>query len=240
MSIKAAPKTTLAQLESSNGLVLHHLNDSRSQRILWLLEELDVPYEIKKYQRLPSRFAPPELRAVHPLGKSPIITDGDVTLAESGAIVEYIITKYGKGRARPPPSGYVDNLYYTHYAEGTLAPLLFWKPLLSLILGQSPLHIQPVAQTDCNDITTEFIDERIKANFAMIEQHMQKVSGGWFAGGDEPTSADYMMIFNMEFASLRSSSVPENIKKYVERVHAMPSYQRGIEKGGEYHFASKK
>ncbi|KAG9019088.1 hypothetical protein FRB95_005793, partial [Tulasnella sp. JGI-2019a] len=92
MSIEVAPQTTPSPSEPSTGLVLHHLNNSRSQRILWLLEELQVPYEIKKYQRLPSKLAPPELRAIHPLGHSPIITNGDVTLAESGAIVEYIIT----------------------------------------------------------------------------------------------------------------------------------------------------
>ncbi|KAG8887945.1 hypothetical protein FRB98_008703 [Tulasnella sp. 332] len=163
-------------------LVLHHLNDSRSQRILWLLEELQVPYQLKKYQRLPSQLAPPELKAIHPLGRSPVITDGDVTLAESGAIVEYIITKYGKSKAQPP---------------------------------------QPFARAVCNNIIAYVIDNRLKGNFAMIEQHMQKVSGGWFAGGDEPTSADYMMLFGMEAATSRLDNVPDIMKKYVERVHAM-------------------
>ncbi|KAG8997854.1 hypothetical protein FRB95_014408 [Tulasnella sp. JGI-2019a] len=236
MSIEA-PQMTLSEPEPSH-LVLHHLNDSRSQRILWLLEELQVPYEIKKYQRLPSKFAPPELRAIHPLGQSPVITDGDVTLAESGAIIEYIITKYGNGRAQPPQSGYVDNLYYTRYSDGTLVPLVTWKYILTLVPDQSPFFIRPIARAVCNGIISAIIDKQLKSNFAMIEKHMQKVSGGWFAGGDEPTSADYMLIFGMEMASSRSGSVPENIKKYVERVHAMPSYQRGIEKGGEYGYAS--
>ncbi|KAG9013371.1 hypothetical protein FRB94_002899 [Tulasnella sp. JGI-2019a] len=226
------------QLEALTGLVVHHLNDSRSQRIIWLLEELEVPYIIKKYQRLPSQLAPPELKAIHPLGKSPIITDGDLTLAESGAIVEYIIAKYGKGRAKPPESGYLDNLYYTHYAEGTLGPLLVWKYILTLSPNHSPISDQPVARTVCNNIISGMIDKQLETSFAMIDKHMQKVSGGWFAGGDEPTSADYMMIFGMEMASSRGS-VPENIKKYVDRVHAMPSYRRGLEKGGEYSYAPK-
>ncbi|KAG8997850.1 hypothetical protein FRB93_013919 [Tulasnella sp. JGI-2019a] len=252
------------QLEALTGLVVHHLNDSRSQRIIWLLEELEVPYIIKKYQRLPSQLAPPELKAIHPLGKSPIITDGDLTLAESGAIVEYIIAKYGKGRAKPPESGYLDNLYYTHYAEGTLGPLLVWKYILTLSPNHSPISDQPVARTVCNNIISGMIDKQLETSFAMVSQpsnrihphigegvdiwppprnhqidkHMQKVSGGWFAGGDEPTSADYMMIFGMEMASSRGS-VPENIKKYVDRVHAMPSYRRGLEKGGEYSYAPK-
>ncbi|KAG8881933.1 hypothetical protein FRB97_008891 [Tulasnella sp. 331] len=220
-------------------LVLHHLNDSRSQRILWLLEELQVPYQLKKYQRLPSQLAPPELKAIHPLGRSPVIKDGDVTLAESGAIVEYIITKYGKSKAQPPQSGWVDNLYYTHYAEGTLAPLMTWKYILTLVPDQSPFFIRPFARAVCNNIIAYVIDNRLKGNFAMIEQHMQKVSGGWFAGGDEPTSADYMMLFGMEAATSRLDNVPDIMKKYVERVHAMPSYQRALEKGGEYRFASK-
>ncbi|KAG9023822.1 hypothetical protein FRB95_012416 [Tulasnella sp. JGI-2019a] len=226
------------QLEALTGLVVHHLNDSRSQRIIWLLEELEVPYIIKKYQRLPSQLAPPELKAIHPLGKSPIITDGDLTLAESGAIVEYIIAKYGKGRAKPPESGYLDNLYYTHYAEGTLGPLLVWKYILTLSPNHSPISDQPVARTVCNNIISGMIDKQLETSFAMIDKHMQKVSGGWFAGDDEPTSADYMMIFGMEMASSRGS-VPENIKKYVDRVHAMPSYRRGLEKGGEYSYAPK-
>lgn len=99
-------------------ITVHHLNNSRSQRILWLLEELEIPYTIERYERLPSKQAPPALRKVHPLGKSPVITDGDVTVAESGAIVEYIIRNYGKGRAEPNEQNWLINTQWSHYAEG--------------------------------------------------------------------------------------------------------------------------
>lgn len=128
-------------MSSAPSIVVHHLRDSRGQRIIWLLEELEVPYEVKVYEHIPPRLAPPEMGKLHPLGKSPIITDGEITLAESGAVVEYLLTKYGKGKGMPSPEGWVDNLYCervclsggtsnsspsgkdTHYAEGTLMPL---------------------------------------------------------------------------------------------------------------------
>ncbi|EJU03396.1 thioredoxin-like protein [Dacryopinax primogenitus] len=135
----AVPDVTPAAAEvvpvaqEGSRLVLHHLNNSRSQRILWLLEELGVPYEIKSYHRLPSMQAPPELKAIHPLGKSPVMQDGDVNLAESGAIIEYLIKKYGKGRFDPGEDGWVDNLYYTHYAEGSLQPIIVMSLIFSIL-----------------------------------------------------------------------------------------------------------
>ncbi|KAG8863956.1 hypothetical protein FRC20_010414 [Serendipita sp. 405] len=126
----------------SNGIVLHHLENSRSQRVLWLLEELQVPYTIKHYKRLPTQLAPPELKKIHPLGKSPVITDGDLVIAESGAIVEYLIGKYGKGRFQPPEQGNVKNLYYTHYAEGTLQNLLSNWRIYGMIPERVPWPIR--------------------------------------------------------------------------------------------------
>jgi len=225
-----------AQVQDTS-LVLHHLNDSRSQRILWLLEELGLPYEIQKYERLPSKLAPKELKAIHPLGKSPVITDGDVTLAESGAIVEYLITKYGKGLGQPPDSGWVDNIYYTHYAEGTLMPLLSWKYILTMIPDRANILVRPLARSICNSIIAVLIDSQLAANFNMIDKHLQKCAGNWIAGGSEPTSADYMMLFGVEAMSSRSNDIPESIKTYVAKIHARPAYQRALEKGGKYSYA---
>ena len=116
-------------------IIVHHLNNSRSQRILWMLEELGVPYEVKRYEREPSMQAPASLRAVHPLGKSPVITDGDRPLAESGAILEYLVDTYGNGRFRPAPArrSSIHYTYFLHYAEGSLMPLLLMKLIFSRI-----------------------------------------------------------------------------------------------------------
>jgi hypothetical protein len=131
-------------------IVVHHLNNSRSQRILWLLEELGLEYEIKKYQRDPkTMLAPPELRAVHPLGKSPVITDGDAVVAESGAIIEYLVGKYGDGRLAPP-AGTPERLHYTyflHYAEGSAMPPLLLKLVFDRVeSGPAPFFVKPIAR----------------------------------------------------------------------------------------------
>ncbi|KAG8750585.1 hypothetical protein FRC12_012816, partial [Ceratobasidium sp. 428] len=151
-------------MTESQKIIVHHLNNSRSQRILWLLEELEVPYEIKRYERTEDMLAPKELRDVHPLGLSPVITDGEIVLAESGAIVgafpsswngndstkahlillEYLIGKYGAGRFNPPESGYVDNLYFTHYTEGTLMPLFVNRIIFTVAPQRAPFFIRPV------------------------------------------------------------------------------------------------
>ncbi|KAG8902131.1 hypothetical protein FRB99_004818, partial [Tulasnella sp. 403] len=148
-------------------VTVHYLNDSRAQRIIWLLEELEVPYEIKRYQRLPSGQAPPELARIHPLGRSPVITDGDTVLAESGAIVEYIITKYGKGKAQPPGPGWVDNLYYTHYPEGTLMPLVVWKLNLTSTVTNAPFHLRPIVKKVIGGLMDTLIDPPLQTNLNM-------------------------------------------------------------------------
>lgn len=223
---------------TSSEFVVHHLNDSRSQRILWLLEELGVPYTIKKYQRTPNLVAPEELKAVHPLGTAPVITDGAVTLAESGAIIEYIIRKYGDGKVRPPASGEVDDLYYTHYAEGSLMPLIVNRLILSILVDKSPFFIRPVVSLLVSQIASRGIDPRLKLHTKMIEEHIAESPTGWFAGGEGPTAADYMMIFALEALSKQSSELlGSHSKAYVERVHNRPAYQIAIEKGGEYAYA---
>ncbi|TBU23633.1 thioredoxin-like protein [Dichomitus squalens] len=218
-------------------LIVHHLNDSRSQRILWLLEELEVPYEIKKYQRTAERLAPPELKAVHPLGNAPVITDGDLTLAESGAIIEYIIKKYGNGRAQPPESGWLDDLYYTHYAEASLMPILVNKIIFKIIPERSPFLIRPLLRSVFNQVSALMLNPRLKTHVQMIEDHLAKTNG-WFAGGEVPTAADYMMIFPLEALDSQDKSVlGSKTIEYVKRAHERPAYKRALEKGGEYVYA---
>ncbi|RDX54670.1 thioredoxin-like protein [Polyporus arcularius HHB13444] len=218
-------------------LIVHHLNNSRSQRILWLLEELELPYEIKKYQRTAEMLAPPELTAVNPLGSAPVITDGALNLAESGAIVEYILQKYGKGRAQPPESGIIDNLYYTHYAEASLMPVLVNKLVFRIVPERAPFLLRPLLRGVFSMLTTRMVDPRLKLHATMIEEHLSRTDG-WFAGGPEPTSADYMMIFALEaWGSEKDNVLGPKTKEYVARVHARPAYQRALEKGGEYAYA---
>jgi len=215
------------------GIVVHHLETSRSQRILWLLEELEVPYTVKYYKRLPTKLAPPELKKVHPLGKSPIITDGDVTLAESGAIVAYLLTKYGNGKGQPPPEGVIDDLYYKHYAEGSLMPLLVWKNILSLAPDRAPFVVRPVARSICNSITSAMITPGLQASMDMVDNHLSKNPGKFFAGGATPTASDYMMFIPMEISKDRVEKEYIAVKAWVDMVHASPAYQRALEKGGD-------
>jgi glutathione S-transferase len=201
-------------------LKVHHLNNSRSQRILWLLEELGMPYEIVKYQRMsPLPMAPPELKQVHPLGKSPVITDGDKTIAESGAIVEYILDTYGKGRLRPAP-GTGDRLNYVelmHYAEGSaMMPLLL--ALYAGFLGDGAAPLQP------------YIDAQITNHLSYMEGLL---AGRDFFVGNGLTGADIQLLFVLEAAGERLAPYPA-LTAYRDRMHARPAYQRGIEKGGPY------
>ncbi|KAF9041197.1 thioredoxin-like protein [Panaeolus papilionaceus] len=219
-------------------LIVHHLNDSRSQRILWLLEELDVPYEIKTYQRTPEMQAPPELLKVNPLGKSPVITDGELNLAESGAIVEYLISKYGNGKIIVPESGLVDEVYYKHYAEGSLMPLLTQYLMFTIIPQKSPFFLRPILKFVFNKITQAMLLPQIKANFAMVESHLAKRSSMWIAGGSTPTAADFQMAFCLEAVVVEAPEfVGPKTKAYVEMVHKREAYQRASKKGGDYKYA---
>jgi len=230
---------------SEQKLIVHHLNDSRSQRVLWLFEELELPYEIKKYTRLPTHQAPKELFDVNPLGKAPVITDNGLNIAESGAIVEYVIEKYGNGKALVPEAGKLDNLYYTHYAEGTLMPLLVNKLIFSLVPGHAPFFIRPLVRLIFSQLDETLVVPQLKTNLAMIEAHLAKVKaatpdaatkGFFFAGGTEPTCADYMMQFPLE-AMVSRAPAGDLVKEYVTLNQARPAYKRGLEKGGEYSYA---
>ena len=215
-------------------LTVHHLNNSRSQRVLWLLEELGVPYELVKYERDPkTMLAPPELQKIHPLGKSPVVTDGDDTIAESGAIVEYIADQYGDGKLLPSRGSqeYLKARYYMHYAEGSLMPLL----LLRLIFGRvrsakMPFFAKPVAKKIAGQVETTFIDPNLERHVRFIDGELAKST--WFAG-EELTIADIQMIYPMEALAARYPNVPERIAAWVERAHVRPAYQRAEARGGK-------
>ena len=218
-------------------LTVHHLNNSRSQRVLWLLEELDVPYEIKRYQRDPkTMLAPPELRAVHPLGKSPVITDDGQTIAESGAIIEYLIGKYGHGRFAPAP-GTPERLRYTywlHYAEGSAMPPLLLK-LVALRIASAPMPFfaKPIARKIAGTLQSSFIDPQLKLHLGYINKELSAT--GWFVGNDF-SAADVQMSFALEAATARGGmegQIPA-VVDFLKRIHARPAYQRALERGGKY------
>ena len=222
-------------------ITVHHLNNSRSQRVLWLLEELGVPYEIKRYQRdSTTMLAPPELRAVHPLGKSPVITDncadGENTIAESGAIVEYIVERYGNGRL-VPPAGTPEKLRYTywlHFAEGSaMLPLVMKLIFGRLETAPMPFFIKPVAKGIASKVKAGFIEPNIMAQLDYMEAELKRTTR--FAG-NEFTAADIQMSFPVEAAAARGGldMTRPKLMGFLDRIHAMPSYKRAIEKGGPF------
>jgi len=214
-------------------LTVHHLENSRSHRILWLLEELDLPYEIRRYARDPkTSLAPPELLQVHPLGKSPVVTDGDLTLAESGAIVEYLVERHG-GKLAPAPrtAERRSYTYWLHFAEGSAMPPLVMKLVFNRIEhAPMPFFARPIARGIAQRVKREFIDP----NLARIVDHVEAALGatGWFAGPDF-TAADIQMSFPVEAAAARAGGKSRpNITAFLERIHARPAYRRAVERGG--------
>jgi len=216
-------------------LTVHHLNNSRSQRILWLLEELEVPYEIVKWERGPDDFAPKEMKDVHPLGLAPIIVDGEMTMAESGVIVEYLLRKHGKQRETLSESAQISDIYFTHYAEGSLMPILINKLICTIVPERAPLLLKPFLRSIFEAVSRRMVAPRLKTHLEYVETKLDEAHGEFFAGGGEPTSADFMMIFPLE---LCAKKFPENLgpkcKEYVQRIHERPAYKRSIEKGGKY------
>jgi glutathione S-transferase len=220
-------------------LVVHHLNNSRSQRVLWLLEELGVPYEVKRYERdAKTMLAPPSLLAIHPLGKSPVIVDDGVTVAESGAIIEYLVGKYGDGRLLPP-AGTAQRLRYTywlHYAEGSaMTPLLLKLVFDRVATNPAPWPVSAIARRIAATVTNAFIAPNLKRHFDYIEAELN--SNTWFAG-EEFTAADIQMSFPLEIAVPRaglSASRPKSIA-FLERIRARDAYKRALERGGRYDY----
>ena len=237
-------------------IVLHHLENSRSQRILWLLEELGVEYQVKRYERdKKTALAPPQLLAVHPLGKSPVITDGNIAVAESGAIVEYLVEKYGAGRL-VPAAGTPERMAYTywlHYAEGTLMPFM----VLALIMNRienapMPFFVKPIAKGIVKKVRDGYLDPNIQRNLDFIEATLARTT--WFTG-NELTAADILMSFPLEAAEARtnrkklstdrdelstghSKNYP-NIARFLERMRERPAYVAALKKGGPYQLMNR-
>ena len=218
-------------------ITIHHLENSRSQRVLWLLEELALPYEIKRYARDRQTLqAPAELKRVHPLGKSPVLTHKDVTVAESGAIVEYLLDTHGKGRLRPP-AGTAERrafTYWLHFAEGSAMPFL----LLSLVFDRVrnapvPFFVKPVVRGIAAKVTDGFVMPNVRAQRDFIESELQRQP--WFAGA-EFSAADVQMSYPMEAMAARigfGDKFPASTA-WLDRIHARPAYKAALKSGGPY------
>ena len=223
-------------------LTVHHLNNSRSQRVLWLLEELGLPYEIVHYQRdLKTMLAPASLRAVHPLGKSPVVTTDDgLTLAESGAIIEMVIERYGNGQLAPAP-GTAEALryrYWMHFAEGTaMSPLLLKLVFDKIERSKMPFFVKPVAKMISGKAKAAIIMPNIESHLNFMEAELGKSE--WFAG-NEFTGADIQMSFPVEASQARGglNATRPRLMAYLERIYARPAYRRALERGGPYDLLS--
>ena len=218
-------------------ITLHHLENSRSQRILWLLEELGLPYEVKRYARSPAtKLAPPELERVHPLGKSPVITDGDITVAESGAIIEYLLDTYGKGRLRPA-AGTAQRrqfTYWLHFAEGSAMPFLVMKLVFSKVRAAPvPFFVKPIVKGIADKVGKSFIEPNITRQLRHMEAELSQRP--WFAG-DEFSAADVQMSYCLEAAAVSGGlgSQHPSLSAWLARIHARPAYQRALQAGGPY------
>jgi glutathione S-transferase len=220
-------------------ITVHHLNNSRSQRVLWLLEELGVPYEVKRYERDPkTMLAPPALLAIHPLGKSPVIVDGTVTVAESGAVIEYLMDRYGAGRLIPA-AGTPERLGYTywlHYAEGSAMPPLLLKLVFDRVANApAPWPVSAIARRIAGTVQNSFIGPQLKRHLDYMEAEL--TAHPWFAG-NEFTAADVQMSFPLEAAKSRAglNASRPRLWDFLERIHAREAYKRALERGGPYSF----
>ena len=219
-------------------ITVHHLENSRSQRVLWLLEELEMPYEVKRYKRdRKTSLAPPDLLKVHPLGKSPVITDGAITVAETGAIVEYLVDKAG-GALRPEP-GSADQRrysYWTHFAEGSaMPPLVMALVFQKLRSAPMPFFARPIARAIADKVMQGFVQPNLDRNLAFMDSELS--DRGWFAGRSF-SAADVMMSFPVEAALSRSgrdaTARAPRLAEFLERIRKRPAWQRALERGGPY------
>jgi glutathione S-transferase len=218
-------------------ITVHHLEHSRSQRILWLLEELGLPYEVKRYPRdAKTSLAPPELRAVHPLGKSPVLSDGDIVVAESGAIIEYLVDKCG-GALKPPPGTPEQRrwTYWLHFAEGSAMPFMVMVLVFERIKrAKMPFFAKPIAKGIAAKVLSSFVMPNITRQFNHIEAELAQHR--WFAG-EEFSAADIQMCFVLEAAASRkalSAASHPRMVAFLQHCHARPAYQRALERGGPY------
>ena len=221
-------------------ITVHHLENSRSQRVLWLLEELELPYQIQQYQRDPkTSLAPPELKRVHPLGKSPVITDDGRVVAESGAIIEYLIERHGQGRLAPPP-GSDERLRYTywlHFAEGSaMPPLLIGFICERVAQAPMPFFVRPIARAISSKVKAQAVEPNLTRQWDFMESELAQHK--WFAGAGF-SAADIQMSFPIEAAAQRGGLDARwpNLLRFLKRIHARPAYRRAIKAGGPYGFA---
>lgn len=220
-------------------ITIHHLNNSRSQRILWLLEELGLDYQIQHYQRdARTMLAPPELMAVHPLGKSPVLSDAENSVAESGAIIEYVLDRYDSEQRLRPAPGSADFLrfrYWLHYAEGSAMPPLLLKLIFDrLPKPPMPFFLRPAAGLIAAGIKAKFVHPQLERHLAFQEQHLTQFP--WFAGA-EFSAADIQMSFAVEGARSRgvlAGDTHPQLCAFLERIHARPAYQQALQRGGPY------
>jgi glutathione S-transferase len=234
------PHTAVVSSQRKKVITVHHLNNSRSQRVLWLLEELGLVYDVMRYERNPrTMLAPPELRAVHPLGKSPVISDDGVTVAESGAIIEYLLERHGAGRLQPA-RGTPQRLRYTywlHFAEGSAMPYQVLKLVCDRIANAPmPFFVKPVARGISGTLFKSFVGPNIQAQLDFMEAELGRSE--WFAG-DEFSAADIQMSFPLEAATQRSGLDARwpRLQAFVQKIHARPAYRRALERGGPYDFS---
>jgi glutathione S-transferase len=217
-------------------ITVHHLENSRSQRVLWLLEELGLPYELQRYARDPkTMLAPPALRAVHPLGKSPVITDGAVTLAESGAIIEYLVERHGQGRLKPATGSpdWLRYVYWLHFAEGSAMPPLLMKLVFDTIERKAPLLVRPIAGAISRQAKAMIVTPNLQRQADYIESELAQRP--WFAGA-EFTAADIQMSFPLEGLAARGGLGADrpHLSEFLTRIHARPAYRRALERGGPF------
>ncbi len=220
-------------------ITIHHLENSRSQRVLWLLEEIGVAYEVKRYERdTKTNLGPPELYAIHPLGKSPVVSDGDAVIAETGAIFEYLLETQDsehKLHAARGSAAARDLTYWLHYAEGSAMTPLLLKLVFQMLPARAPGLMRPLVRRVAKGAEDGFVDPRLKEHIGYWEASLAKT--GWFVG-DQFTAADIMMSFPLEAAGSRAplDNAP-NIKAFLERIHARPAYAKALETGGPYAYA---
>lgn len=220
-------------------ITVHHLNNSRSQRVLWLLEELGLRYEVKRYERnKATMLAPPELKLVHPLGKSPVITEEGRTLAETGAIIEYILARHGNGRLVPSPGSEesLRFLYWLHYAEGSAMTPLLLKLVFTRIPQNAPPLIKGLIKGVMNQANLRLADPQIRTHIDYWDAELAKAA--WFCGRDF-SAADIMMSFPLEAAAARADAKSRPmVKAFLDKIHARPAYQAALKAGGPYDYAS--
>jgi glutathione S-transferase len=220
-------------------ITVHHLNDSRSQRVLWLLEEMGLPYEVKRYQRdARTNLAPPALKAIHPLGKSPVLDDGEARIAETGAIIEYLLETYPAAGLKPAPGTPEARrfTYWLHYAEGSAMTPLLLKLIFTVLPGRVPFLARGVAKGISKAMNANMIDPQVAAHTGYWEAELGQSE--WFAGNGF-SAADIMMSFPVEAAGSRigyGADKPK-LKAFLQKIHARPAYQRALDRGGPYSYA---